>query len=533
MSTPVNKPPSRTRAIPRALPARDRAPENDKDFRTTGFGIDLTSVPAVANGLNTHGAPLDPTTRATMESRFGHDFSAVRTHTGPAADTSARTLRAHAYTLGADLVFRDDAYHPGTPRGNHLLAHELAHVVQQSRAVPGTSASESATEIDAHRAADAWAGTDAIRIAERSPVRVACQSEDERPAVATTDPVDEFHRYVKDSDWSRAAWELNTCAPAVIAAEVKRLGRAERTALVEGAYHGGKDNVVDAVTGVDATAAKDGAVRFYRWKGTLTGREAKAADAVGVGGARFAAQTGRLSDAARQLDGLEHRKAIKVTEGLLASGGIDRKGFQQLLRLSPNTRYRAGDTWSVDGVTYVVYESEVRFGGNGTRSSRNNNPGNLRRWANGKLSAGAIGTDSGEFQIFPDEATGVRALVDELRYRQLTQDYTLFEAMQTYASSHSDDPVAYAKQIAHDIGAGVTPGTKMKVLKQSQLVTMAQTIKRVEGGRNEATSVPLQSTALPPELRERLGLAEQVIPPERGSLPLPDQVFPRRTEDRP
>lgn len=66
-----------------------------------------------------------------MESRFGHDFSDVRVHTDPLAARSAEAVAAQAYTVGADVVFRAGSYAPESSEGQRLLAHELAHVVQQ------------------------------------------------------------------------------------------------------------------------------------------------------------------------------------------------------------------------------------------------------------------------------------------------------------------------------------------------------------------------------------------------------------------
>ena len=66
-----------------------------------------------------------------MEPRFGHDFSRVRVHTGDKAAESARAVNARAYTVGQDVVFARNHYAPGTRSGDRLLAHELAHVVQQ------------------------------------------------------------------------------------------------------------------------------------------------------------------------------------------------------------------------------------------------------------------------------------------------------------------------------------------------------------------------------------------------------------------
>jgi hypothetical protein len=77
------------------------------------------------------GGPLDPGARSFLEDRLGSDFSDVRVHTGAGADESARSINAQAYTVGTDVVFRSGAYQPDTSAGRHVLAHELAHVIQQ------------------------------------------------------------------------------------------------------------------------------------------------------------------------------------------------------------------------------------------------------------------------------------------------------------------------------------------------------------------------------------------------------------------
>ena len=83
--------------------------------------------------LGSRGRALDQVVRAQMEERFGDDFSAVRVHSGPAADRSARDVAANAYTVGCDIVFREGSFAPGTEAGLRLLAHELTHVLQQTR----------------------------------------------------------------------------------------------------------------------------------------------------------------------------------------------------------------------------------------------------------------------------------------------------------------------------------------------------------------------------------------------------------------
>jgi hypothetical protein len=90
-----------------------------------------TVPPIVHDVLQTPGQPLDSTTRAFMEPRFGHDFSQVRIHTDAQAASSAQAVDALAYTVGRDIVFGSGQYIPRTRDGQRLVAHELTHVVQQ------------------------------------------------------------------------------------------------------------------------------------------------------------------------------------------------------------------------------------------------------------------------------------------------------------------------------------------------------------------------------------------------------------------
>ncbi|MBA2298232.1 MAG: DUF4157 domain-containing protein, partial [Actinobacteria bacterium] len=84
------------------------------------------------------GRPLDAATRGSMEARFGYDFARVRVHDDARAAAGAARLDAAAFTVGQDVVFGAGRYAPASYAGRHLLAHELAHVVQQSAsALPG------------------------------------------------------------------------------------------------------------------------------------------------------------------------------------------------------------------------------------------------------------------------------------------------------------------------------------------------------------------------------------------------------------
>jgi len=95
---------------------------------------DMSSAepPAIVHDvLRSSGQPLNESTRAFLEPRFGHDFADVRVHTDSRAAESARAVEAQAYTVGRDVVFGAGQYAPEATQGRQLLAHELAHVVQQ------------------------------------------------------------------------------------------------------------------------------------------------------------------------------------------------------------------------------------------------------------------------------------------------------------------------------------------------------------------------------------------------------------------
>jgi hypothetical protein len=97
-----------------------------------GIGDEREVPPIVHDVLRSPGQPLDLAMRAFFEPRFGHDFSQVRVHTDAKASASAEAVNALAYTVGSNIVFRTGRPEPDTAAGRYLLAHELAHTVQQS-----------------------------------------------------------------------------------------------------------------------------------------------------------------------------------------------------------------------------------------------------------------------------------------------------------------------------------------------------------------------------------------------------------------
>lgn len=115
----------------------------------------------VRDAVRAAGRPLEPGVRADMEQQFGHDFSRVRVHADAKAAASARAMGALAYTTGWDIVF-------GAGQTRRLVAHELAHVVQQtsgaSHAAPSIQRKpdpQLPTKVIAH-----GASAEAVRVAE-------------------------------------------------------------------------------------------------------------------------------------------------------------------------------------------------------------------------------------------------------------------------------------------------------------------------------------------------------------------------------
>ncbi|MFP3556886.1 DUF4157 domain-containing protein [Paraburkholderia sp. SIMBA_049] len=106
-----------------------RARDGESESAPTSFDI---APPVVHDALRGAGKPLDRKTRGFMEARFRHDFGSVRILDDDTAARSARAVAARAYTAGEKIVFDRGQYAPASGSGRRLLAHELAHVLQQT-----------------------------------------------------------------------------------------------------------------------------------------------------------------------------------------------------------------------------------------------------------------------------------------------------------------------------------------------------------------------------------------------------------------
>jgi hypothetical protein len=114
----------------------DTCPKCQVGRATTGTDPGISAPPGVDDVLQTSGQPLDPATRAFMESGFGQDLRHVRVHTDSTAAVSALSMDALAYTVGDHIVFGPNQFVPSTDSGKRLLAHELTHTLQQSGGPP-------------------------------------------------------------------------------------------------------------------------------------------------------------------------------------------------------------------------------------------------------------------------------------------------------------------------------------------------------------------------------------------------------------
>lgn len=157
VAPPATPDPTPTAAVP---PAPSPATSDDSDTAPTSSGSSSASssassptsatpttsaTPASASAAATlpayaagrvaerrgRGEPLPPDARAPLEGHFGRDFADVRIHTDAEAARLTAALGARAFAAGRDIYLAPGAFAPDTEEGRHLLAHELAHVVQQ------------------------------------------------------------------------------------------------------------------------------------------------------------------------------------------------------------------------------------------------------------------------------------------------------------------------------------------------------------------------------------------------------------------
>lgn len=140
--------------------AAGKSPRTARIQRKPGGGAGGDASAAVAGLSGGAGAVLPDATRSQFESSLGANLAGVRLHTGGASAAAADQLGARAFTTGQDVHFGAGQYQPDDPYGMHLLAHEVAHTVQQGaggapQSKLEVSQPDDPLELEADRAADA------------------------------------------------------------------------------------------------------------------------------------------------------------------------------------------------------------------------------------------------------------------------------------------------------------------------------------------------------------------------------------------
>lgn len=185
-------------SVPAASPSKPSA--GHAIHRRAELSAPVSSTAAVDAALKSSAAqPLPARNRSRLESSFGTSLDGVRAHTDSTADRAAASVQAKAFTTGQDAYFRAGQFLPGSAAGDHLLAHEVAHTVQQGNgsagisrmAEPGdwrVSQPNDSHEHEAERAADAATqGTRAnLNSLAGAPITPTIARRTESPAPATT-----------------------------------------------------------------------------------------------------------------------------------------------------------------------------------------------------------------------------------------------------------------------------------------------------------------------------------------------------------
>jgi len=165
-----------------------------RDAKGVAEGADAAVSAASSSG----GSPLPAPLMRKFESSLGAELSSVRVHTGGESAHAAQAVGARAYTMGQDIHFGAGQYDLSSEGGQHLLAHEVAHTVQQRGGSPTrqnkleVSSPGDAAELEADRAADAMMIGAPVDIAAsgRQLARENDGSAGESPTTQSKDPAD-------------------------------------------------------------------------------------------------------------------------------------------------------------------------------------------------------------------------------------------------------------------------------------------------------------------------------------------------------
>jgi hypothetical protein len=183
-------------------------------------GVAPDAETAIQRASSSSGAPLPGALRSQFEGSLGTSLEGVRVHTGEASATAADAAGARAYATGQDIHFGAGQYDPGSESGQFLIAHEVAHTVQQSGATArpqfklDVSSPGDAAEVEADEAARAMITGRSASVSGSSGVARKVYR-DAAPAYKSEFGANGGSAGVMDQMAVKAADKVNTGLPAV------------------------------------------------------------------------------------------------------------------------------------------------------------------------------------------------------------------------------------------------------------------------------------------------------------------------------
>lgn len=208
--------------LPEAMPARS-SQHQAHIARWTAPNI-------VRDVVTSAGAPLSTASRRSFESQWGYDFSRVRVHDDPKAARSADAVNAQAYTVGEHVVFARGCYSPHTSHGRSLLAHELAHSVQQQHASIPPTLQIGAPDAEGEHAAQSASTTTSTMKPGPALTTALVQRQ-----TASSTPHSRFNEALASSNWTDAARALSELSDSDARDGLRALNSSTRESLRDGA----------------------------------------------------------------------------------------------------------------------------------------------------------------------------------------------------------------------------------------------------------------------------------------------------------
>jgi Domain of unknown function (DUF4157)/Putative RNase-like toxin, toxin_1 len=230
-------------------PAVGSAPPRIQRFTGQAAGQVEAAPASVDHVLSSPGRLLERSLQQDMGQRFGHDFSRVRVHTDAAAERSAQDVNANAYTVGQDIVFGAGRFAPGTISGRRLIAHELTHVVQQSRSglssgINGGYGLESEAE---HAPHEVVRGGSVVSVSGASDIRIARDAKPSEQVLYEVKFPDGIKRLTAaefESQKQEAVRRLRSRLNLI--AQLAEVGRNSQIDMLK-EYHGGVESLTDVI----------------------------------------------------------------------------------------------------------------------------------------------------------------------------------------------------------------------------------------------------------------------------------------------